>query len=183
MGDLIDALGFKSVDVLGYHTGSQVAVELARQRPDQVRRVVLISVPLYTPTEQAEKKVQYGKETLQADGAHIASRWRSSVKWAMQGSTLHTVASQFADTQRRPGISWWGHHAAFSYPCAERIAAIKQPVLVLNPEDDLTEKTKRAERYLANGRIQDLPGWGHGFLDLYPAQVSALLRQYLDGPV
>ena len=34
MGDLIDALGFSGpVDLMGYHTGSKIAVELALLRP------------------------------------------------------------------------------------------------------------------------------------------------------
>jgi pimeloyl-ACP methyl ester carboxylesterase len=33
------------VDVLGYQTGSPVAIELALARPEQVRRVILLGVP------------------------------------------------------------------------------------------------------------------------------------------
>ena len=48
MAGLIDDLGFKRVDVMGYHTGSQTAMEIARQRPDLVQDVVMVSAPLYT---------------------------------------------------------------------------------------------------------------------------------------
>jgi pimeloyl-ACP methyl ester carboxylesterase len=43
--DLIDSLRLKQVDVLGYQTGSPVAIELALARPEQVRRVILLGVP------------------------------------------------------------------------------------------------------------------------------------------
>jgi pimeloyl-ACP methyl ester carboxylesterase len=54
MGDLIDALGFRQVDLIGYHTGSETAVALALARPSQVRRVVMISAPIFTDQELGE---------------------------------------------------------------------------------------------------------------------------------
>jgi len=46
IGDLLDSLGLRQVDVVGYQGGSLTAVELALARPGQVRRVVLIGLPL-----------------------------------------------------------------------------------------------------------------------------------------
>lgn len=43
--DLIDSLRLKQVDVLGYQSGSPVAIELALARPEQVRRLILVGVP------------------------------------------------------------------------------------------------------------------------------------------
>ncbi|MCS6946034.1 MAG: hypothetical protein NZM12_00280 [Steroidobacteraceae bacterium] len=33
---------------------------------------------------------------------------------------------------------------------------------------------------LRNGRIVDLPHWGHGFLDLHTARVGRMLREFFD---
>ncbi len=180
MGDLMDALGFATVDVMGYHTGSETCIELALQRPEQVRRLVLVSAPIFTDAELAEHRAHYARDELLADGSHAAERWRAHLYWAMEGWTPQHVAQQFPDALRRPTISWWGHSAAFSYPTADRLAQVRQPVLVLNPEDDLHEQTRRAEGVLGNGRIHELPGWGHGFLDLFPDQAAALVRGHLD---
>ena len=43
--DLVDSLRLRQVDVLGYQSGSLVAIELALARPAQVRRVALVGVP------------------------------------------------------------------------------------------------------------------------------------------
>lgn len=180
MGDLIDALGFKHVDLIGYHTGSETCVELALQRPKQIRRLVLISTPIYSSDERVAKKREFGQEPLSRDGSHVAKKWLGHVRWAMPGRTLQDVAYQFPDSVRRPAISWWGHYAAFDYPCGEQLSKVQQPVLVLNPEDDVHERTLRAHQYLNNGRVQELPGWGHGFLDLFPAQAAAVVRKHLD---
>ena len=45
VGDLVESLRLKQVDLLGYQAGSLVAIELAVARPEQVRRVALLGVP------------------------------------------------------------------------------------------------------------------------------------------
>jgi len=40
---VIDALGLGQIDLVGYHTGTKVATEMAWQRPDDVGRIVMIS--------------------------------------------------------------------------------------------------------------------------------------------
>jgi len=46
VGDLLDTLRLREVDLLAHQTGSLVAAELALARPHQVRRVVLAGVPV-----------------------------------------------------------------------------------------------------------------------------------------
>jgi pimeloyl-ACP methyl ester carboxylesterase len=45
LGDFLDSMRFRQIDVLGYHGGALVAIELAIARPQQIRRVVLVGVP------------------------------------------------------------------------------------------------------------------------------------------
>lgn len=46
IGDFLDAMRLRQVDVLGHRFGALVATELAAARPAQVRRLVLVSPPL-----------------------------------------------------------------------------------------------------------------------------------------
>ena len=179
MGDLIDALGFDEVDLIGYHTGSLTSVELALQRPQQVRRVVMIAAPVFTEKELTELRAHFAAVELTRDGSHLAKAWVEHVYWAMPGWTLDHVATQFPDALRRPDISWWGHKAAFDYVLAEKLPKVRQPTLVLNPEDDLHEQTLRAKALLANGRVHELPGWGHGFLDIHTDEAATIIRDFL----
>ena len=179
MGDLIDAMGFETVDVIGYHTGAMTSVELALQRPEQVRRVIMVSAPVYTEEERQEARDRFGPETLTRDGSHLAKKWAAHVYWAMPGWTLDHVATQFPDALRRPAISWWGHYAAFAYPLSAKLPQVRQPLLVLNPEDDLHEKTLRAKGLIANGEFRELPGWGHGFLDIRTEEAASIVRDFL----
>jgi pimeloyl-ACP methyl ester carboxylesterase len=45
IGDFLDSMRFRQIDLLGYHAGALVAIELAIARPQQIRRVVLVGVP------------------------------------------------------------------------------------------------------------------------------------------
>jgi len=181
MGDFIDGMGFESVDLIGYHTGSMIATELALQRPAQVSRAVLIAAPLFTEAELAEMHAHFAPVELTRDGSHLVETWVEHVYWAMPGWTLDHVATQFPDALRRPAVSWWGHNAAFKYPLADKLPKVRQPILVLNPEDDLYAQTKRAEGLIQKGRIQELPGWGHGFLDIRTQEAANIVRGFLRG--
>jgi pimeloyl-ACP methyl ester carboxylesterase len=45
IGDFLDSMRFRHIDVLGHRSGALLATELAAARPAQIRRVVLVSVP------------------------------------------------------------------------------------------------------------------------------------------
>jgi pimeloyl-ACP methyl ester carboxylesterase len=105
MGDVIDALGFREVDLIGYHTGSETSVALALARPSQVRRVVMISAPIFTDQELAEFRAHYAHDALTEDGSHLVRKWKSHLYWAGPGKTIAMVADEFPDAIRNPSIS------------------------------------------------------------------------------
>ena len=181
MTSVLDALGLTTVDIMGYHTGSETCVELALQQPKRVRKLVLTSAPIFSEEELQSFRDHYAKPEWSTDGSHVAEKWRDHLFWAGPGYTMDHMAVNFADALRRPGISWWGHNAAFDFPMGEKLKQVNQPVLVLNPNDDLVEQTLRAEGTMQNGRIHELPDWGHGYLDLHSAEVATLIRGFLDG--
>lgn len=45
IGDLLDSMRLRHVDLLGHELGALIAAELAAARPEQVRRVVLVALP------------------------------------------------------------------------------------------------------------------------------------------
>ena len=45
VGDFIDHMRFRQLDLLGYEGGSFIAAALAAARPDRVRRVVMVAAP------------------------------------------------------------------------------------------------------------------------------------------
>ncbi|MFM0116882.1 alpha/beta hydrolase [Paraburkholderia nemoris] len=55
----LDALGIEQFDLYGSHTGANIACEIARHRPDRVRRLVLDGISLYTPEERDDMLEHY----------------------------------------------------------------------------------------------------------------------------
>jgi pimeloyl-ACP methyl ester carboxylesterase len=181
MGDLIDALGFGEIDVMGYHTGSETCTALALARPTQVRRLVLVSAPIFTAEELVQFRSHYAPVPLDPEGGHLVRKWKGQLFWAGPGKTMEMCAEEFPDAVRNPQISWWGHAAAFAFPMGDQLGKVTQPVLVLNPDDDLHAHTLRAANLMRQGRIQHLPGWGHGFLDVHTDAARRIVAGFLDG--
>ncbi len=181
-GALADALGAARVDVVGVHTGSKVALELALQRPGLVRRLVLVSAPAYDEAELARQLRDYADPGIPRDGAHMAARWRFLLRWHPPGTSPWLLQRAIAETLRAGPTAHLGHAAAFAYHHAANLPALHHPVLVVNPGDDLEAPTARAAALLRNGELRPMPGWMHGFADLHAVGFSTLLRGFLDAP-
>jgi pimeloyl-ACP methyl ester carboxylesterase len=181
MGDVIDALGLSDVDLLGYHTGSVIGVELARQRPMQVHRLTLISAPLFTREELAKRMASWVSNSTPVGNGDLDNWLRTAIHWSMPSRTPEMILRVLADRLRHPAISWWGYRAVYRYPLAERLRVNGHELLLLNPQDDLCEYTLRAES-LGNPLIEmrELEGWSHGFLDLCSEAFCELVLEYFD---
>lgn len=182
--DLIDRLDYDGpIDVIGYHTGSMTGPDLAILRPDRIRRVIMISAPIYSAEHRAEVRRRYRHKQPRADGGHVAELWRSMMYWhPAEDGGIEEVADLFPEMLLGRDLAWWGHRAAFNHALEERLPLIEQPILVLNPKDDIWDRTPNASAYLRNGRIVDLPGWAHGFLRQRPDEAASLVRSFLDAP-
>lgn len=63
LGDFLDTMRFRHIDVFGFQSGCLIAAELAIARPQQVRRVVLMGIP---PGAEGERLRQIGQPLLVA---------------------------------------------------------------------------------------------------------------------
>ncbi|MBY0518883.1 MAG: alpha/beta hydrolase [Sphingomonas sp.] len=180
----IDALAAPGrVDLMGYHTGSMIALELAATQPARIRRVVCISTPIFTDAERAALRDHYAPEPPTLDGSHLVTRWNSFVHHHLgRGTDLKAVADAFPERLLGRANGWWGHRAAFDFAPDLRLPDVAQPVLVINCGDDLQEYTWRAAPLLRNGVIVERPAWGHGFLDASTADAVALAEGFLAAP-
>jgi pimeloyl-ACP methyl ester carboxylesterase len=182
MADLLDGLGLKQVDVLGNHTSSATAVELARQRPGLVRRMVLHSALMFTPQDRAAyraKMANIAPPDLETALAAMPDRWRALRKARPEWSEERAWAMLW-ETSHDPMHVGWGYTASFDYDFAAGLAQIRQPILILNPQDELHDITARARSLMPNAQMQDLP-WASGSFGIHSAEVAARMRNYLDG--
>ncbi|MFK7958579.1 MAG: alpha/beta fold hydrolase [Lysobacterales bacterium] len=179
---VVDTLNLGQVDLLGYHTGSEVAAEAARQRPKQVGSIVMISAPVFTPEELADIKHTYQRIPLDEAGTRFEKMWASVMFHRGPGMTLEMAAASFAENLRAGENYEWGHHAAFAYAprYPKVVASLPHRITVINPGDDLVEMTPRIIPHLANGTVVNHPEWGHGFLDAFTDDAVAEIKSALD---
>jgi pimeloyl-ACP methyl ester carboxylesterase len=180
IADFIDSMRFRQIDVLGWQMGSAVAAELAAAKPQQVRRVVLIGVPLFT---DAEREVSRRLTTSAAaeDGSHLVNDWRRMLESRESGVTLEALAQRFAEMLENAPAALQIASALAQYPLRERLTAMRQPVLVLRPRDELWDVTPRSRDVLPRARMLDLPACGSGLIETAPEAVANATREFLKG--
>jgi len=125
-------------------------------------------------------KVEFAPQPLYEDGQYLVDLWQELRLWRDPAQSLEATQWNFAEQLRGGQTAWWGHRAAFNYPREDVLPQLSLPILILNPEDDLYEYTKRTVPLLQNGRVHNLPGWSLGFLDIHTTEVAKLLRNFLD---
>jgi pimeloyl-ACP methyl ester carboxylesterase len=180
LDEALDAAGESNVDLFGYHTGAVIAAELARQRPDRIRRVVLIGVPYFSGAEQAQWRARLAEPmTLTEELSQFEERWDYFITRRPPGVSLARGFENFVDELRAYPRGWWAHDAAFVFDVEACFAQIAQPVLVLNPDSHLAEASRRAARALSRGELVELPHLTNGIFDVAGEELAAAMDSFL----
>lgn len=73
LGDFIDAMRLRQIDVLARRAGSAVALELARARPQQLGRIALIGPPASAPATFTSARLRQIPESAGPESASAES--------------------------------------------------------------------------------------------------------------
>lgn len=149
IGDFLDSMRLRRVDVLGQRVGALIGTELAVTRPGQVGRVVMVSAPLLTAEERQAAALGRGSSAA-GDGL---PRTGDGQGW------LEAVAAQ--------------------YPLRERLGRLTQRLLVLRPRDDLWEATGRVRDVLPSARLLEVEPTGEELFASAPARAADAVREFL----
>ena len=179
IGDFLDTMRFRQIDVLGYQAGALIAAELAIARPTQVRRVVMVSVPVLNDSER--DAFRRGSGLPSEDGSHLISEWKRTLESYGAGVPLEVRARAFAEKLKSGIHAGWALTAAQQYAARERLALVTQTTLVVRPKDDFWEATLRAREVLPRARFMDLPGQGNGLFEAAPEAVVESTKDFLRG--
>jgi pimeloyl-ACP methyl ester carboxylesterase len=181
IGDFLETMRFRQIDLLGYHTGALIAAEVAITRPKQVRRLVMVSVPVLSEPERDALRRAPPVSPPIADGSHLPVEWRRTVDAYGPNTPLELVARAFGERLQNAVPAAWATAAALQYPVRERLAVIPQPVLVLRPRDDMWDATSRARELLPKARFVDLAEHGTAVFETAPEAVVEAVRDFLRG--
>jgi len=181
VGDFLESMRFRQIDILGYQAGSLVAAELAISRPKQVRRVVLLSVPLLTEPERESVKRVAPPVPAALDGSHLAAEWQRIADIYGASAPVEIIAAGFVEKLRNGIHSAWLAHAALQYAVRERLSLVTQQVLLMRPRDDLWEATSRAREVLSKARYMELADQGPALFETAPELVADGVKDFLRG--
>jgi pimeloyl-ACP methyl ester carboxylesterase len=181
IGDFLETMRFRQIDILGYHVSSLIAAELAITRPKQVRRVVLVSVPLLIEAERDSRRRVPPSIPPSFDGAHLTGEWQRVADVYGPGAPLELLTNALVEKLRNGPHPAWLTHAALQYAVRERLSLVTQQVLLMRPRDDLWDATLRAREVLFKSRCIDIPEQGPGLFEAAPELVAEGLRDFLHG--
>jgi len=179
---VIKALGLTRVDLLGFSLGGFVAQQVTLDSPDLVRRVILAGtgpqggegMDRFSPEVQAIAEQEKSKpenllflffaptETSQAAGRAFLGRLGARQEDREPPSNDQVRRAQLV------AIQTWGTPQGERYA---RLREIKQPVLVVNGNNDVMIPTINSyilAQHLASAQLILYPDSGHGSLFQYP---------------
>jgi pimeloyl-ACP methyl ester carboxylesterase len=180
VGDFLDGMRLRNVDLLGYQLGSSIATEVALMRPNQVRRIVLVSAPVYTIADRESAAARTGFGPEREDGGHVSDEWRRMLDDRGPGVSVTDLTAAFAEKLRAGERAGWGQSAALGYPLSDRLAKVRQPLVVFRPMDDCWDQTARTRNFLPPARIVDLPDFGVGVFAAAAVDIGAHIAEFLD---
>ena len=180
VGDLLDSLRLRQVDLLGYQNGSLAAVELAIARPEQVRRVLLAGTPVFDARERETFNARPWPAHAREDGSHLVEEWQRIRRSRGVHATVARLGVDLAAALRAGDSAAWGTAAAANYAAGERLPLVRQPVLLLRPRDEFWDMTGRAEAFFREVRRLDLPQQNGGLFDTGSVEVARYAREFLD---
>jgi len=190
----LDAIGVGAFDLYGSHTGANVAIEVALQAPERVRRVVLDGIGLFPPALAEHFVAHYAPEVSpDLAGLHLPWAfqfcrdqalffpWFEPLTQNARGLGLPTAQALHdfvLEVLKSIGTYHLGYRASFRYDPAPRLALLPQTVLAVAGADDpllcyleqaLTliphAVTRKLGSLRAPGAMEELAGLIAGFLD------------------
>jgi len=177
VGDFLDSLRLRSVDLFGYQLGAQISAELAIARPQQVRRVMLWGVPGYAAQDRVALLTP---PAAREDGSDVAEEWRRLLESRGPGMPMTAVAEDFSDRLRAGTCGARALAATLDYAVAERLPLVRQQSLVMRLKDEFWEHAPRVRSALPNATLLDLSEYGQGFISAAPQRFAAVAREFLD---
>jgi len=183
---VLDHLGLDKVDVLGHHTGSLVATEVALQFPERVNKLIL-NGPLPLSVEERTMFLEGGvaqdiRFEYQADGSHLQEAFAIRNRMYGDGADPKTITRYTIERFQGYAPVWTGHHAAFIYDHDAAIKKIEHATMILtNTGDQIYEHARVTREMRPDFAYTELPGGGIDIVDQMPEQwadaVVAFLKQ------
>jgi len=148
LAELTRRLGFGKVDVMGYSLGGGVALRLALQKPEAVRRVVLVSTPFSDAGFYPE---------IRAQQAQLSAQAAPMMKDTPMYQSYAAIAPDPTEFPRL--LDALGAYMRQHYDWSAEVRQLKVPVMLVYGDSDMFRPQHEIEFYqLLGGGLRDA-GW------------------------
>lgn len=176
----------QSVDVVGHMTGSFIAVDIAVERPELVRRVVLSRSPVFTAETRARRlpqvQEQHAEEQADPTASYLVRRLERNLGSLAPGASPEPVLVRFTDTVS-PGEYWvFGELAVFRYRADLRMPNVTQPTLFMtyDVDDERGPEWRQGAAIIPQAKVVSLSGLGAWAWQDHPAEMAKHVQTFLD---
>ena len=184
---LMAALKLSRINLLGHHTGSLVALEVAASQPNLVENLIISSLPFTDKSYREAHKDGEGVDDAQTrdDGSHLAEFWAKRAPLYPQSRP--DLLNRFMHDALNFGLDpVEGHLACARYVIENKISKVVCPTLVIGSGKDpysypqvdqicanLTNSARVEKRIIDQGMVP--------LMEMYPEEVAAVVTQFLKG--
>jgi poly(3-hydroxyoctanoate) depolymerase len=180
---LLDALGYQEVDVLGISWGGGLAQQLAHQYPQRCRRLVLVATSMGAISVPGRPSVL---AKLLSPRRYLQPSYLSTIAPTLYGGTFRQrpdLARTYAYLLRAPhGVGYYHQlMAGVGWSSLPWLHQLRQPTLILAGDDDPIVPPVNARimaRLIPRARLHIVSG-GHLMLLTEGVQVASLVYQFL----
>ncbi len=175
----LTSLGVDSCYAFGHHTGSAIAVQMASDHPNFIKKMVLSGPPLLSEAQIKGLKASLKPFALAEDGSHLTQVWER-IRKRDSALPLETVHREVLLTQSARDAAQGAYHAVFEQPFKEQLESLAIPILVMAGENDtLKASLEPAYQLLRNGEMRVMAGEGPYICDQNPQAVVDVIREFL----
>jgi pimeloyl-ACP methyl ester carboxylesterase len=179
---LLDALAIERTAVVGHHTGSVIAIELAASRPERVERLVLSGAPLVTEEGRRERARRPAVDDVEPsdDGSHLAELWRQRMRFYPPGRP--DLLTRFViDALKAGDRAARGHDTVWEYDMTPKFERVRAPALVLVGTDDpfAYPHARPLAGRLPDSRVREIPGGMVPLPDQLPREFADAVLAFL----
>ena len=193
---LLDSLNIETTCILGQHTGTMIATELAAAYPDRVDKLILYGPPYFD--DQVVQVLQARRPGMtdwqtKDDGSHLKELWDAIKDRAIQQGWPQ-VPSQLVNRHVLEALkagedySDLGRNAVVNYTrnLDERMKAIQCPTLIIWGTHDILELPKENKampgKLIPRNRVVELEGGTYMAMHQMPDKIAQLVLDFLANP-
>jgi pimeloyl-ACP methyl ester carboxylesterase len=182
--DLLDELGVASAALVGHHTGSAVAIEMAAARPERISALVLSAPPYVDAARRAAfagKRKIIDEATPSGDGRHLLELWQMRQPFYPSDDT-ELLDRFMVDALKAGRLAAEGHRVVNRYVMETRLPLVRCPTLVISPTADphAHPVAGRVAGAIAGASLIEIPGGMVPFPDQMPEAFASTTLSFLD---